>query len=152
SGGIQRRCLWGERPVSGGRRSVAFNSPPFWQPPGVLVPYIAVAKIGLMPMLQARMKTSFFAIVILGWFASAIAQSTNSFPLWADGAPGALGKEPKDIPTLTPYFPDPDKATGAALVICPGGGYGHLAPSEGVDYARFFAENGITCFVLKYRL
>lgn len=98
------------------------------------------------------MKTRFFTIIILGWFASAFAQSTNSFPLWPDGAPGALGKEPKDIPTLTPFLPDPDKATGAAIVICPGGGYGHLAPSEGPDYARFFNEYGITCFVLQYRL
>ena len=94
-------------------------------------------------------------VVFLGWLASAFAQSTqstNSFPLWPDGAPGALGKEAKDIPTLTPYWPDPDKATGAALVICPGGGYAGLAPHEGADYARFFAEHGITCFVLKYRL
>jgi len=57
-----------------------------------------------------------------------------------------------DIPTLMPYFPDADKATGAALVICPGGGYAGLASHEGADYARFFNEQGITCFVLKYRL
>src|SRR5205814_5810147 len=58
----------------------------------------------------------------------------------------------KDIPTLTPYWPDPEKATGAALVICPGGGYGGLAPHEGVDYARFMNEHGVAGFVLKYRL
>ncbi len=99
------------------------------------------------------MKARFLVPVLLvSLAASVVAQSTNSFPLWPDGAPGALGKEPKDIPTLTPFFPDPDKATGAALVICPGGGYAHLAPSEGPDYARFFNEYGITCFVLKYRL
>ncbi|HOC55604.1 MAG TPA: alpha/beta hydrolase [Verrucomicrobiota bacterium] len=87
-----------------------------------------------------------------GWFASAQAQPTNSFPLWPDGAPGALGKEDKDIPTLTPYLPEPDKATGAAIVICPGGGYGGLAAHEGKDYARFMNEHGIAGFVLKYRL
>ncbi len=74
------------------------------------------------------------------------------FPLWPDGAPGALGKEPKDIPTLTVYQPDPAKATGAAFVICPGGGYGHLADHEGAGYAVWLAENGITGIVLKYRL
>jgi acetyl esterase/lipase len=79
-------------------------------------------------------------------------QSANSFPLWADGAPGALGKSDKDIPTLTPFFPDSAKATGAAMVICPGGGYAHLASHEGADYARFLNEYGITGFVLKYRL
>ena len=88
----------------------------------------------------------------LGWLASAQAQPTNSFPLWPEGAPGALGKEDKDIPTLTPYLPDPAKATGAAIVICPGGGYGGLAPHEGVQYARFLNEYGIAGFVLKYRL
>ena len=88
----------------------------------------------------------------LGWLASAQAQPTNSFPLWPEGAPGALGKEDKDIPTLTPYLPDPAKATGAAIVICPGGGYGGLAPHEGGHYARFLNEYGIAGFVLKYRL
>jgi acetyl esterase/lipase len=90
--------------------------------------------------------------VFLGWLASAQAQPTNSIPLWPEGAPGALGKEDKDIPTLTPYLADPAKATGAAVVICPGGGYGGLAPHEGGQYARFLNEAGIAGFVLKYRL
>jgi acetyl esterase/lipase len=72
--------------------------------------------------------------------------------LWADGAPGALGQEPQDRPTLTPYWPAEDAATGAALLICPGGGYGHLADHEGAGYARFYNQHGITAFVLKYRL
>ena len=90
--------------------------------------------------------------VFLGCFASAQAQPTNSFPLWPEGAPGALGKADKDVPTLTPYWPDAAKATGAAVVICPGGGYGMLAPHEGDHYARFLNESGIAGFVLKYRL
>jgi acetyl esterase/lipase len=98
------------------------------------------------------MKTSFVMAAFLGWIASAHAQPTNSFPLWPEAAPGALGKEDKDIPTLTPYWPDPAKATGAAIVICPGGGYGGLAPHEGDHYARFLNEYGIAGFVLKYRL
>jgi acetyl esterase/lipase len=101
---------------------------------------------------SAAVKTKFAVLTLLGWFATVHAQSTNSFPLWPEGAPGALGKADKDIPTLTPFWPDPAKATGAALVICPGGGYGGLAPHEGADYARFVSEHGIAGFVLKYRL
>jgi len=80
------------------------------------------------------------------------AQSTHSFPLWPEGAPGALGTSTNDIPTLTVYLPEPAKATGAAIVICPGGGYARLASHEGADYARWLNEMGITAFVLKYRL
>src|SRR5258708_35839129 len=76
----------------------------------------------------------------------------DEFPLWVDGVPGALGKTAKDTPTLTPYFAPPSKATGAAMIICPGGSYGALAPHEGVHYALWLNEQGITGFVLKYRL
>ncbi|MDD5351015.1 MAG: alpha/beta hydrolase, partial [Chthoniobacteraceae bacterium] len=75
-----------------------------------------------------------------------------AFPLWEKGAPGALGTSSFDIPTLKPYLPDPAKATGAAIVVCPGGGYGALAPHEGAGYARWFSANGIAAFVLEYRL
>jgi acetyl esterase/lipase len=98
------------------------------------------------------MKTSLAMAAFLGCFVPAQAQPTNSFPLWPDGAPGALGTADKDIPTLTPYWPDPAQATGAAIVICPGGGYGGLAGHEGEHYARFLNESGIVGFVLKYRL
>ena len=84
--------------------------------------------------------------------AQSQAQPTNSFPLRPGSAPGALGRESADVPSLTPYWPSPVKASGAAMVICPGGGYAHLAPHEGEGYARWFAENGIAAFVLKYRL
>ena len=75
-----------------------------------------------------------------------------SFPLWADGAPGARGKDDKDSPTLTPFLPEAAKASGAAIVVCPGGGYGGLAPHEGPDYALFLNQHGVAAFVLKYRL
>lgn len=97
-----------------------------------------------------RILASFFVLVSAA--IPCLAQPTNSFPLWPDGAPGALGAADKDIPTLTPYWPEPARATGAAIVICPGGGYGGLASHEGVDYARFLNENGVAGFVLKYRL
>ena len=83
---------------------------------------------------------------------AALAQTTGSLPLWPDGAPGALGKSDKDIPTLTPFLPATDKASGAAIVICPGGGYGGLADHEGSQYARWLNEQGVAGFVLKYRL
>jgi acetyl esterase/lipase len=63
-----------------------------------------------------------------------------------------LGTSSNDVPTLTPYLPKADQATGAAMVICPGGGYGMLAPHEGNDYALWLNQHGVTCFVLKYRL
>ncbi|GAA5522151.1 alpha/beta hydrolase [Aliifodinibius salicampi] len=56
-------------------------------------------------------------------------------------------------PTLEMFAPEKDKATGAAVVICPGGGYSVLVyEGEGVTTAREFANNGVTAFVLKYRL
>ena len=80
------------------------------------------------------------------------AQMQSAIPLWANGAPGALGTSSNDVPTLTPYLADPAHATGAAMVICPGGGYTGLAAHEGNDYALWLNQNGVTCFVLKYRL
>lgn len=80
------------------------------------------------------------------------AQAADSFPLWPDGAPGALGTNTNDIPTLTMLLPAADKASGAAIVICPGGGYGGLADHEGSQYARWLNEHGIAGFVLQYRL
>ena len=79
------------------------------------------------------------------------AEMQTPIPLWPDGAPGALGTSSNDIPTLTPYLCE-SNATGAAMVICPGGGYAHLAPHEGNDYALWLNQHGVTCFVLKYRL
>src|SRR5579862_8865382 len=79
-------------------------------------------------------------------------EANTTIPLWPDDAPGALGKAEKDTPTLTLFLPTAEKATGAAMVICPGGGYARLAPHEGRDYARWLAGQGVACFVLKYRL
>jgi len=72
--------------------------------------------------------------------------------LWPHGAPGALGTNEWDRPTLTPYLPPTDKASGAAIVVCPGGGYGGLAAHEGRDYALWLNQRGVAAFVLKYRL
>ena len=73
-------------------------------------------------------------------------------PLWPDGAPGAKGSEDGDKPALTIYLPPREKATGAAVVICPGGGYGHLAMDhEGHQIAQWLNSFGVAGFILKYR-
>lgn len=78
---------------------------------------------------------------------------TAPIVLWGNGAPDAVGKEPQDIPTITPFFPAKDKATGAAIIVCPGGGYARLSDiKEGSAVAEWLNSLGITAFVLKYRL
>lgn len=62
-------------------------------------------------------------------------------------------EDERDRPELTPYLADKSKASGAAVVICPGGGYGALAMDhEGLQIARWLNSMGIHAFVLKYRL
>ncbi len=57
------------------------------------------------------------------------------------------------LPTITPYLPEKKKATGAAVIVAPGGAFMALAVDhEGVQVARWFADHGIAAFVLKYRL
>jgi acetyl esterase/lipase len=57
------------------------------------------------------------------------------------------------VATLTPFLPDPAKASGAAVVVAPGGGFRTLSmENEGWDVARALAEKGVAAFVLKYRL
>jgi acetyl esterase/lipase len=80
------------------------------------------------------------------------ASSAKTELLWPEGAPGAKGTEDGDKPTLTIYLPPKEKATGTAVVICPGGGYGHLAMDhEGHQIARWLNSLGVAGFILKYR-
>ena len=73
--------------------------------------------------------------------------------LWADGAPDAKGDTVLDKPTLSVFLPDQEEATGAGVVVFPGGGYVHLAMGkEGYKVARWFNSMGIAAFVVKYRL
>jgi acetyl esterase/lipase len=90
--------------------------------------------------------------------ALALASSVDAAPrapivLWPGGAPGALGAEAVDVPTLTPYVADTPAPTGVTVIVCPGGGYQNLAMDhEGKQVAEFFNKLGVTAFVLKYRL
>jgi acetyl esterase/lipase len=92
------------------------------------------------------------------------AQPPPAVPLWPEGVPGAItngGPETLNDglvrnvhePSLTPYLPPPGRATGAAVVVCPGGGYTVLAiEKEGAAVAKWLNTLGISAFVLKYRL
>ncbi|MEN6334955.1 MAG: alpha/beta hydrolase [Phycisphaerales bacterium] len=72
--------------------------------------------------------------------------------LWPNGAPGAKGQAEGDKPTLTIYLPAQDKANGAAVVICPGGGYGHLAMDhEGHQIGQWLNSFGVAGFIVSYR-
>ncbi len=77
--------------------------------------------------------------------------SSEPIVLWPEGAPGALGSEDADVPTLTPFPAPPEVATGAAIILCPGGGYHHLADAHGEPVARWLNSIGVAGFVLKYR-
>lgn len=85
--------------------------------------------------------------------APATAATPEVAPLWPDGAPGAVGNEPLDQPSITIYRADGEQAGKAAVVICPGGGYQHLAfDYEGTDVAEWFNAQGVSACVLRYRL
>ncbi|HEU0121274.1 MAG TPA: alpha/beta hydrolase [Bryobacteraceae bacterium] len=88
------------------------------------------------------------AAVLLGQRAT---PEPAAFPLWSGGAPGAQGKEDKDTPALTPWIAK--NPNGKAIVVCPGGGYGALAVDhEGRQIAQWLNSQGISAFVLRYRL
>jgi acetyl esterase/lipase len=86
-------------------------------------------------------------------------------PLWPKGAPSFESRrnEPEQAkdywvknihnPSVTVFLPPKDKANGAAVVVCPGGGHRLLVwTAEGIDPAKFLNSLGVTVFVLKYRL
>ncbi len=85
--------------------------------------------------------------------------------LWENGAPGF--EQRKDIPeqaasywvknvnnpSLTVFLPPKEKATGAAVILCPGGGFSELGfVPEGIEAAKYFNSIGVAAFALKYRL
>ncbi len=73
--------------------------------------------------------------------------------LWPVGAPGAIGNEDADKPSLTIFLPPGGRSSGVGVVVCPGGGYGFLAMDyEGTHIAQWLNSMGIAGFVLKYRV
>ena len=119
-------------------------------------------------MLIRTIVTTIFWLIVLG-FQGFYAADPVSIPLWMDGAPGSKSKksepEKADIgpgkcnvtnvhhPSITPYLPSPERATGTAIVIAPGGGHRMLCLGhEGGGLGEWLADHGIAAFVLKYRL
>ncbi|MDQ0196102.1 acetyl esterase/lipase [Paenibacillus wynnii] len=74
----------------------------------------------------------------------------NMLLLWPEGAPGAEGIGDEDCPAIEPFLVEGD--SNAAVVICPGGGYGMRADHEGEPIARWLNTLGISAFVLRYRV
>lgn len=107
------------------------------------------------------------ALAAVAWLWPSIATAADEIAIWPADPPGEPvidGPMPAEettdrghirlvsTPTLTLYLPDPERANGAAIVVCPGGGYGILAMNhEGHDVARWLNRHGIAAFVLKYR-
>ncbi len=108
------------------------------------------------------------AAIVAGSGASAGADP-EPIALWPQGAAGSEGRmqEPENVdrengkcnvtnvhhPSITPFLPNKDVATGTAIIIAPGGGHRVLCLGhEGDSLAEWFAEHGIAAFVLRYRL
>lgn len=92
-----------------------------------------------------------FLLVLL--IALPLFAAPETFPLYPGGAPGAVGNDEKDIPTLTVYPAPEGSSNQTAVVVFPGGGYVNLAINhEGADIAAWLNARGVTAFVLKYRL
>jgi len=95
------------------------------------------------------------AVVVPASTASAVSQggAGKTMLLWPAGAPGALGSEDDDTPTLTVFLPKGENSTKTGVVVAPGGSYTHLATEkEGYAFARWLNERGVAAFVLKYRV
>lgn len=95
-------------------------------------------------------------------FTAHAQQAAFDIDLWQNGLPNSNGidtTQPFDDakqnfkPSIRVFLPDAERATGRAVVCCPGGGYSHLATDhEGYGWAQFFNERGIALVVLKYRM
>lgn len=114
--------------------------------------------------------TCIVAMLVLASAAFA-ADVPPSIPLWANGAPGSEGKTGPEVgkpdgpqrgfsnitnvhnPSIIPYLPEKDKASGVAVIVLPGGGHRNLAIGhEGYNVGEWLAGHGIAAFVVKYRL
>ncbi len=102
--------------------------------------------------MQPRVIVTLF--VSLFFSAQLLAQTVpDTLLLWPGGAPGALGNAPHDQPMLILYPAPKEISTGAAVVVCPGGGYQMLAMDhEGHQIARWLNSFGVSAYIVTYRL
>lgn len=99
-----------------------------------------------------KVKKKLFAAALLALCLPVCAQQKLEMNLWPQGAPNSNG-DAADTAKVWVYLPKKEEATGRAVIICPGGGYQHLAMAhEGHDWAPFFNNMGIAAIVLKYRM
>lgn len=120
-------------------------------PTGLLAP---LRNTRTMIHLGRRHLLLFLAVFSLAWQATGFlnAAEPKTELLWPAGAPGAKGDAANDKPKLIIYLPDAEKATGASIVVCPGGGYGGLAMGhEGDEIGKWLNSIGIAAFVCDYR-
>lgn len=97
------------------------------------------------------LRLTLFATILAMSTVGVSAQQSLEMPLW-QGTPEYV-TDAADTAKLYVYLPKADKATGRAVIICPGGGYAHLSMGhEGKDWAPFFTRQGIAAIVLKYRM
>ncbi len=102
-------------------------------------------------MLPALLFAASFTLGQAARDPSVTPKGDETFPLWTEKAPLAVGDSRFDKPQLTLF--KAKEPNGAAVVICPGGGYGFLATDhEGKQVAEYFAKLGVTAFVLQYRI
>lgn len=99
-----------------------------------------------------KLRKLLFIVGMVSVSMAASAQQTFDLDLYQGRAPGHIA-DPTDTAKVRVYLPAEADATGRAVVICPGGGYEHLAMAkEGYDWGEFFQSNGIAAIVLKYRM
>lgn len=106
----------------------------------------------MIRLIFAAMTFSTLSVICSGINAADDFHAPEFRLLWPDGAPQAKGEADADKPGMWVY-PATENANGAAVVICPGGGYAiHATDHEGVQPAKYFNSIGVTAFVLRYRL
>lgn len=98
------------------------------------------------------LKKLLFAAAMLALSLNMSAQQSYEINLWPND-PAVKSSDAGDTAKVKVFLPEKKSATGRAVVICPGGGYQHLAMNhEGYDWAPFFNNMGIAAIVLKYRM
>jgi len=125
--------------------------------------------MGALPLLPMKTPALLVAALILATLPVHAADAPPVVLLWPNGAPGSEGKTSPEkvvtarngervitnvnVPSLTIFLPAKDKATGAGVIVMPGGGHYQLSfDSEGTYVAQWLADHGIAAFVLKNRL